>query len=79
MYAAKDALTNVFLIVSTVALGLSGKIDWPIAIIMAACAWLGGYLGSFTQRKKGNKFIQRFISICSIGMAIALVVDLVMK
>jgi uncharacterized membrane protein YfcA len=79
LYAAKDALTNVFLIVSTVALGLSGKIDWPIAIIMAAGAWLGGYLGSFTQRKKGNKFIQRFISICSIGMAIALVVDLVMK
>ena len=77
--AVKNALTNVFLIVSTVALGLSGKIDWPIAIIMAAGAWLGGYLGSFTQRKKGNKFIQRFISVCSIGMAIALVVDLMMK
>ena len=77
--AVKNALTNVFLIVSTVALGIAGKIDWPIAIIMAAGAWLGGYLGSFTQRKKGNKFIQRFISVCSIGMAIALVVDLVMK
>jgi uncharacterized membrane protein YfcA len=46
---------------------------------MAAGAWFGGYLGSFTQRKKGNKFIQRFISICSIGMAIALVVDLAVK
>ena len=77
--ALKNALTNVFLIVSTTALGIAGKIDWPIAIVMAAGAWLGGYCGSFLQRKKGNKFIQRFISICSIGMAIALVVDLVMK
>ena len=77
--ALKNALTNVFLIVSTIALGMAGKIDWPIAIIMAAGAWFGGYLGSFTQRKKGNKFIQRFVSICSIGMAIALVVDLMVK
>jgi uncharacterized membrane protein YfcA len=46
---------------------------------MAAGAWAGGYFGSFLQRKKGNKFIQRFVSVCSIGMAIALVVDLMMK
>jgi hypothetical protein len=75
--ALKNALTNVFLLVSTIALGLSGKIDWPIAALMAAGAWVGGYFGSFLQRKKGNKFIQRFISVCSIGMAVALVVDLV--
>ena len=77
--ALKNALTNVFLLVSTIALGVAGKIDWPIALVMAAGAWLGGYLGSFTQRKKGNKFIQRFISVCSIGMAIALVIDLIAK
>jgi uncharacterized membrane protein YfcA len=77
--ALKNALTNVFLLVSTIALGLNGKIDWPIAALMAAGAWVGGYLGSFMQRKKGNKFIQRFISICSIAMAIALVVDLFIR
>lgn len=77
--AIKNALTNVFLLISTITLGISGKINWPIAIIMAAGAWFGGYLGSFTQRKKGNKFIQRFISVCSIAMAIALVVDLIIK
>ena len=77
--ALKNALTNVFLLVSTTALGIAGKIDWPIAIVMAAGAWLGGYCGSFLQRKKGNKFIQRFISVCSIGMALALVVDLITK
>lgn len=74
--ALKNALTNVFLVVSTIALGLAGKINWPIALIMAAGAWFGGYLGSFMQRKKGNKFIQRFISVASIGMAVGLVVDL---
>lgn len=77
--ALKNALTNVFLLVSTIALGMAGKIDWPIAIIMAAGAWAGGYFGSFLQRKKGNKFIQRFVSVCSIGMAIALAIDLMMK
>ena len=44
---------------------------------MAAGAWLGGYCGSFLQRKKGNKFIQHFVSACSIAMAIYLVVDLI--
>ena len=77
--ALKNSLTNVFLMVSTIALGINGKIDWPIAVLMAAGAWVGGYFGSFLQRKKGNKFIQRFISVCSIAMAIALVVDLAVK
>jgi uncharacterized membrane protein YfcA len=75
--ALKNALTNVFLIVSTMALGIAGKIDWPIALVMAAGAWLGGYLGSFTQRKKGNKFVQHFISACSVAMAVYLIVDLI--
>lgn len=77
--ALKNSLTNVFLVVSTVTLGINGKINWPIAVLMAGGAWVGGYFGSFLQRKKGNKFIQRFISVCSIGMAIALVVDLIVK
>ena len=77
--ALKNALTNVFLIVSTIVLGFAGKINWPIAVLMAAGAWVGGYFGSFMQRKKGNKFIQRFISIASIGMAVGLVVDLLAK
>ena len=77
--ALKNALTNVFLLLSTTVLGIAGKIDWPIAIVMAAGAWLGGYCGSFLQRKKGNKFIQHFISATSIAMAIYLVVDLIVS
>lgn len=77
--ALKNSLTNVFLLVSTVALGVMGKIDWPIAIVMAAGAWLGGYLGSFTQRKKGNAFVRRFVSVASVIMAVFLVVDLIVS
>ena len=75
--ALKNALTNVFLIVSTTALGFSGKIYWDVAVLMAAGAWLGGYSGSFLQRKKGNKFIKYFTQVCSVAMAIYLIVDLI--
>lgn len=75
--ALKNALTTVFLVFSTVALGIAGKIDWPIAIIMALGAWCGGYFGSFLQRKKGNTFIRHFISATSVAMAIYLIVDLI--
>jgi uncharacterized membrane protein YfcA len=77
--ALKNSLTNVFLVVSTVTLGINGKINWPIAVLMAGGAWVGGYFGSFLQRKKGNKFIQHFVSATSIAMAIYLVVDLIVS
>ena len=77
--ALKNALTTVFLVIGTLALGIAGKIDWPIAIIMAAGAYVGGYFGSFLQRKKGNRFIQHFISATSIAMAIYLIVDLLVN
>ncbi|MCF0223397.1 MAG: sulfite exporter TauE/SafE family protein [Fibrobacter sp.] len=77
--ALKNALTTVFLIVSTLALGLSGKIVWPIAITMAVGAWVGGTLGSALQRKKGNKFIETFVSLCSILLAVYLIIDLIIN
>ena len=77
--ALKNALTNVFLLLSTIILGVAGKIDWPIAIVMAAGACLGGYFGSFLQRKKGNKFIKHFVSATSVAMAIYLIVDLLVN
>ena len=77
--ALKNALTNVFLLISTTVLGIAGKIDWPIAIVMAVGAGLGGYCGSFLQRKKGNRFIQHFVSATSIAMAVYLLIDLILN
>lgn len=75
--ALKNCLTTVFLVVSTAVLALTGKVNWPIAVVMAAGAWCGGYFGSALQRKKGNKFIENFISVCSLLLAAYLVVDLI--
>lgn len=75
--ALKNALTTIFLVISTVVLGISGKIIWPVAIVMAVGAWVGGYIGSTLQRKKGNKFVENFVSFCSVTMAIYLIVDLI--
>lgn len=77
--ALKNCLTTVFLIVSTAALAFAGKVNWPIAIVMAAGAWLGGYLGSALQRKKGNRFIENFVSISSIALAAYLIIDLIIQ
>lgn len=75
--ALKNCLTTVFLVISTAALAIAGKVNWPIAVIMSAGAWCGGYFGSALQRKKGNRFIENFISVCSIGLAAYLIVDLI--
>lgn len=77
--ALKNSLTTIFLVISTIALGIAGKIIWPIAIVMSAGAWCGGYFGSDLQRKKGNKFVENFVSACSIVMAIYLIVDLIIS
>lgn len=75
--ALKNCLTTVFLVISTIMLAATGKVDWPIALIMSAGAWCGGYIGSSLQRKKGNKFIENFISVCSLLLAAYLIVDLI--
>lgn len=77
--ALKNCLTTVFLVVSTAALAFAGKVNWPIAIVMSAGAWCGGYFGSALQRKKGNKFIENFISVCSLALAAYLIVDLILQ
>ncbi len=73
--ALKTALTTAFLSVSTIALALHGKVQWLLGFTMAAGAWLGGYLGSKTQQKRGKTFIRRFISIASIVLALYLLYD----
>lgn len=77
--ALKNCLTTMFLVVSTAALAYAGKVNWPVAIVMAAGAWCGGYMGSTLQRKKGNRFIENFVSVSSIALAAYLIVDLILQ
>jgi hypothetical protein len=43
---------------------------------MALGAWVGGYIGSALQRKHGNQFIEKAITIISLLMAGYLLYDL---
>lgn len=74
--ALKSGLTSIFLIISTIVLGFAGKIIWSIAIVMALGAWVGGYIGSRLQRKHGNEFIEKAITVVSLLMAAYLLYDL---
>lgn len=77
--ALKNSLTSIFLIISTAVLAYNGKVNWPVAIVMSVGAWFGGYIGSSLQRKKGNKFIERFISVASLILAFYLIIDLIIN
>jgi uncharacterized membrane protein YfcA len=46
---------------------LKGTIMWSIAIPMAICNAIGGYLGSKMAISKGNKFIRIFFLIVIIA------------
>lgn len=54
---------------------LKGKIIWMIAIPMAICNAIGGYLGAKFAIKKGNKFIRLFFLLIIIGTLIRFSVD----
>jgi len=49
---------------------LKGKIIWAIAIPMAVCNALGGFIGAKLAIKKGNGFIRIFFLIVVIGTLI---------
>ncbi len=59
--------------------GLKGKIIWTIAIPMAFCNALGGWLGAKTALKKGNGFIRIFFLIVVIGTLLRLCYDVFLK
>ena len=42
---------------------LKGKIIWSIALPMAICNGLGGYIGSKFALKKGNSIIRKFLML----------------
>lgn len=58
---------------------LKGKIIWAIAIPMAVCNALGGWIGAKTALKKGNGFIRIFFLIVVIGTLIRFGYDVFFK
>jgi len=58
---------------------LKGKIIWILAIPMAICNGLGGWLGAKLAIKKGNQFIRIFFLVVVIGTLIRLSYDIFVK
>jgi len=58
---------------------LKGKIIWAIAIPMAICNALGGWIGAKLAIKKGNGFIRIFFLIVVIGTLIRFGYDVFFK
>lgn len=58
---------------------LKGKIIWAIAIPMAVCNAIGGFVGAKLAIKKGNGFIRVFFLIVVIGTLIRFGYDVFMK
>jgi len=48
---------------------VKGLIDWPIAILMAAGAILGGYAGAGAARRLGQKNVRRLVILIGITLA----------
>jgi len=58
---------------------LKGKIIWMVALPMAACNALGGWVGAKLAINKGNGFIRIFFLIVVIGTLIRFGYDVFMK
>lgn len=58
---------------------IKGKIIWAIALPMAFCNALGGYIGAKFAINKGNKFIRIFFLIVVIGTLIRFAYDVFFK
>ncbi len=58
---------------------MKGKIIWMIAIPMAFCNALGGWLGAKTAIKKGNEFIRVFFLVIVVGTLIRFGYDIFFK
>ena len=58
---------------------IKGKIIWSIAIPMALCNAIGGWIGAKLAISKGNKFIRIFFLIVVIGTLIRFGYDIFLK
>jgi uncharacterized membrane protein YfcA len=73
--ALKVSNTLLFIAVSLVAFAAAGRIDWPMAAALAGGNLAGGWLGSVTQLKRGEKWVNRFVLCSGLGVAAKLAWD----
>jgi uncharacterized protein len=73
--ALKVSNTVLFIAVSLAAFAATGHIDWPMAAALAAGNLAGGWLGSVTQLKRGEGWVNRFVLWSGLAVAAKLLWD----
>ncbi|MEO7456524.1 MAG: sulfite exporter TauE/SafE family protein [Gemmatimonadaceae bacterium] len=55
--------------VAAVSFAASGIVDWPVAILMAGCATLGGYVGSRGAQRLPKHWVRRVVAFVGFSSA----------
>lgn len=71
MNAVKNFAAVAINVVAAIAFVVGGKVDWPIASMMAVGAVVGGALGARLARRLGQRFVRA--SVVVIGLTITVV------
>jgi uncharacterized membrane protein YfcA len=58
---------------------LKGKIIWSLALPMAACNAIGGWIGAKLALKKGNSFIRVFFMLVVLGTLLRFAYDVFIR
>ena len=71
---ALDRISSVFsAVLATIIFAYFGIIDYQVGIVLLIGMALGGYIGTRTAIKKGNKFVKLAFLIVIIASAIKLI------
>jgi uncharacterized protein len=60
--------------VAATLLAFSRLVNWPVALIMAFGAMVGGYLGSRMAQRAGQQLVRLAIIVIGLGSGIAMLV-----
>lgn len=70
--AVKVTLALLFTPLTVVIFAWNGKVDWPMAIALAAGNWVGGLFGVHLQVLKGHAWVRNVVTVTIIAFAVKL-------
>jgi uncharacterized protein len=70
--AMKVTLLLVFTPVSLLVFAASGKVDWPMAVVLASGNYVGGLVGVHVQVLKGHAWVRNVVTVTIVLFAVRL-------
>jgi uncharacterized membrane protein YfcA len=72
--ALKGLLSLLINLVGALVFAVSGRVDWPVALVVAACAWVGGLLGVKVARVLPAPRLRAAVVVLGLVVAAVLLV-----